>query len=883
MDQGIQVLRGMRNRLSSLIAGAIALGMCASAPAATQTQISLGGDRLDLSSVFTPTQFAADGSVYGVHARGNVSLPTIQILPQKHFDSSSLTPDPCDTAGFPGGWCMTPHSIAASAFGWDFSSNGKGVIIGIVDTGIDLNNPEFTGRVLKGGCIVSAVNPCTSNDNKRGGDLDIFPGADSTHGTHVTGIAAGTNTGLAYQASILPVKVCSSDQDACDGVSEGVLWAAQHKASVINVSIGGPTIAPADISEMAQAVSDGALLVVAAGNSGTRDPTGGFLSEAALQDGVRGSMIVVGATECNPNSQGTCANGGFGSITSFSQVPSTRCEVHDGSAYCMKDYFVVAPGVDIWSSVGNGGKKAADYGYLSGTSMATPYVTGVAALIKGDWPYLRSDQIASVIFQTADDLGALGVDPVYGHGEVDVTKAMNPVDVPPPPPPPGTVVLANSYQTAGGLVPTSAGTLGANLQSKGATNALASMVTGPLAAAISKSSILKHAVVIDSFGRDFNADLTAAANVKSYYGDLLMSDDFTSVSPFAMGMEGPFGPTFASGYSIDTTTPRLISGELRDSDYTTHSVQDLNVTTQIFQGMTADFGYRLDMAGRFNEYDASASPAYDGLFMSASAVNSPYASLANGGSFIGTTIALASDLRFRFGEASLGAYRDPFAVDTYSMVDQIEGQPTSYDLRTVNASVVGVSWDFANWGGLGLTATQTSEENGLLGGFASGALSTSDAANTTALGVSARVGFGDGWVTTASYSEGITQLDLKPNGLITSADALHSRAYGIAVAKHGLFGDDSLGFAVTRPIQIYSGGANITAADGVDDNGNLIIGHEHLSLATSTPETDIELGYVTTFLDGALALQANAAYQVNLAGQDRTNALALVSRAKIKF
>ena len=217
------------------------------------------------------------------------------------------------------------------------------------------------------------------------------------------------------------------------------------------------------------------------------------------------------------------------------------------------------------------------------------------------------------------------------------------------------------------------------------------------------------------------------------------------------------------------------------------------------------------------------------------------------------------------------------------MVDQLVGPQNAYALRTVDAAVASMSWDFTDWGGLGVTATQTSEQNGLLGGFASGALSTSDAANTTALGVSARVGFGDGWVTTASYSEGITQLDLKPNGIISSADALHSRAYGIAVAKHGLFGDDSLGFAVTRPIQIYSGAADITAADGVDANGNITIGHEHLSLATSTPETDIELGYVTTFLDGALALQANAAYQVNLDGQERTNALALVSRAKIKF
>ncbi|HSZ75074.1 MAG TPA: S8 family peptidase [Rhizomicrobium sp.] len=860
----------------------MALGLASLAHASSSQSMQLDGDSLNLTSAFTPTQFAADGSVYGVRARGNNSAPTIQILPQNKVSSSSLTPDPCSTAGFPGGWCETPHSIAANTFGWDFSSGGKGVVIGIVDTGIDLNNPEFTGRVLKGDCIVSPVNACTSNNNKRGGDLDTFPGADSTHGTHVTGIAAGTNTGLAYQASILPVKVCSSDQDACDGVSDGVLWAAQHHASVINVSIGGPTIAQSDISELAQAVSAGALIVVAAGNSGTRDPSGGFLSEAALQDGIRGSMIVVGATECNPDSNGNCANGGLGSITSFSQVPSTRCEVHDGGAVCMQDYFVVAPGVDIWSSVGNGGKKAPDYGYLSGTSMATPYVTGVAALIKGDWSYLRSDQIASIIFDSADDLGAPGVDPVYGHGEVDVTKAMNPLNVPPPPPPPGTIVASTPFQTAHGLVPTSGGQLGANLQAKGATNALATLITGPLASAIAKSSILKHAVMIDSFGRDFNTDLTAAANVRGYYGDLLMNDPFTSISPFAVGAEGPFGPVMATGYAIDTVTPRFISGELRDDDRNDYSVQDLNMTARIMQGVDANFGYQTNMAGRFNDYDASSSPAYDGLFMSASAVNSPYASLADGGSFVGTTIALASDLRFRFGEASLSPYHTPFAVDSYSMVDQLEGPQTTYALRTVNSSVAGVSWDFANWGGLGLTATQTSEQNGLLGGIATGALA-SDAVNTTALGVSARVGFGDGWVTTASYSEGITQLDLKPNGLITSADALHSRAYGIAVAKHGLFGNDSLGFAVTRPIQIYNGGANITAADGVDDSGNLIIGHEHLSLATQTPETDIELGYVTTFLDGALALQANAAYQVNVDGQDRTNALALVSRAKIKF
>jgi hypothetical protein len=197
-----------------------------------------------------------------------------------------------------------------------------------------------------------------------------------------------------------------------------------------------------------------------------------------------------------------------------------------------------------------------------------------------------------------------------------------------------------------------------------------------------------------------------------------------------------------------------------------------------------------------------------------------------------------------------------------------------------------MNWDVAKWAGLGFTASQTSEHNGLLGGLTSGALDLSNNANTTAVGVSARVGFGDGWVTTAAYSEGITQLDLKPNtaSLISSSTDLRSRSYGVAVAKHGLFGDnDSLGLALSRPIHVYSGSANLNLATSMDDDGNLTYGAENLSLASKTPETDVEMGYITTFLDGSLALQTNAAYQMNFAGQSGKNSLAVVSRAKINF
>jgi subtilisin family serine protease len=850
------------------------------AQAATNLGTGLGDISAEVADSFAPTQYDADGSVYGVRASVD-GTGTLPVMGPNGATLNTPTPGACATAGFPNGWCNTAHNIAVSAFGYNFASTtgGKGVIIGMVDTGIDLNSPEFlnaqgVSRVLTGYCVLSAVNPCTG-DNAIGGDDTVFPGGDSTHGTHTTGIAAGLNVGIANQASILPVKVCGSDVDSCEGVDQGIVWASQHGASIISVSIGGPILTASDITELKTAVSNGSLLVVAAGNSGNKDPVSGYLGGAALADGIRGSMIVVGATGQN----GTGSQ--YGQIASFSQVPGTQCSVEGTQRYCMADYFVVAPGIDIWSSVGNGPASAAgDYGYLSGTSMATPYVSGVAAVIKGEWPALTSSQIASIIFHTADNLGAPGVNATYGWGAVDITKALAPVG-------PSVVATAGTLATVssvGGTSGTGTTTTSPTLVA-GLTGAQTSLVSGPLSVAVANSTLLKNAIVVDSYGRNFNVNMTNATYNPGFdFAFALLANQFTSYSSFGFAMQGPAGNFSASGITVDTTTPRLLSGEFLTADRETDTVRNLVIDDQLMPGVDLNIGYNLDMSGHFSAYDSQSSPAYNGLFMSASAVNSPYASLTNGGSYMGSTIALADDMHMHFGESILDPQRPEYQVPVFSYLAQVAGPQSQYDMRQAQTSLAGVDWDFASWGGLGVVATQTSEQNGLLGGFDSGALSVAKSANTSAIGLSARVGFGDGWVTTFSYNEGITQLSLKPDALVSSADTLHSRAYGFAIAKHGLFGDDdSLGLAVSRPLQIYSGGVNLSLADGVGATGNLTIGHEYDSLASATPETDLELGYVTTFMDGALALQANAGYQMNVAGIGGTNSLSVISRAKINF
>ncbi len=204
-----------------------------------------------------------------------------------------------------------------------------------------------------------------------------------------------------------------------------------------------------------------------------------------------------------------------------------------------------------------------------------------------------------------------------------------------------------------------------------------------------------------------------------------------------------------------------------------------------------------------------------------------------------------------------------YAPDAYTALARLGGEPTPYTPRSAGSLLAGVSWSIGHWADLGLTASQTSERNGFLGNPMPGA-----SANTAALGVSARMHLGNGWETTASYSEGVTQFDLK-SGLAPafSADALRTRAYGIAIAKNGLFGDDALGLAVSRPA-LSTDGEFITLPGAT--GGPAFFTRNHLLSGASVPETDIEVGYVTTFLDGSLALQANASYQMNFAGQTGT-------------
>ncbi len=284
--------------------------------------------------------------------------------------------------------------------------------------------------------------------------------------------------------------------------------------------------------------------------------------------------------------------------------------------------------------------------------------------------------------------------------------------------------------------------------------------------------------------------------------------------------------------------------------------------------MALDAGAGLDIASRFTNY-AAAAPASPFL----SAVSAPFLNLANGGRYSGVTFVPTSDVRVRLGTSINSERLDSFHFGPAAPTGNLG---VLYDASQTRSLLAGLSWDISDLLGLDLTGI-SSDRSGVPLGIANASL-IAPKASTQALGVAGHLTIGQGWVTTASFSEGLTQLEQRP-GLNTN---LREQSYSIAIAKHGLFGDDTLGLSFSRPAPSMAGG--LATLMGSGDLPPLVVAQvPSLVPGRSAAENDIQLGYVTNFLNGAVALQTNAAYQTNFQGQPGATSVSLLSRAKIKF
>ena len=280
---------------------------------------------------------------------------------------------------------------------WDITLGSKSVVVAVVDTGVQYDHPDLSSNMWKNSDGTYGCNYVNSYSSSCG-NTDVND--DNGHGTHVAGIVAATiDNGIGVagisQSSIMAVKVLgSTGSGQFSWVANGIQWAADHGANIISMSLGGG-VSNTLLTAVQYAYSRGVLLIAAAGNQNG----GQILCPACYSQ-------VIAVTAIDQNNQ----------IASFSSTGS-KAEL-------------TAPGVNILSTL-----RGSQYGSMSGTSMATPFVSGVAALVWSVAPSMSRDNVRSLLDSNADDLGPVGRDNYYGYGRVNAFAAVQAAGGSPPPPP----------------------------------------------------------------------------------------------------------------------------------------------------------------------------------------------------------------------------------------------------------------------------------------------------------------------------------------------------------------------------------------------------------------------------------------------------------------
>lgn len=340
------------------------------------------------------------------------SDPQIEYAEPNYIRRAQFIPD---DALYPTQWNVPLINLPQA---WDITQGDSAVTVAVVDTGLLLNHPELQGQWVPGYDFVSSVEESLDGDGIDNDPSDpgdhIAGHSSSFHGTHVAGIIASLSnngagvTGVAPGVRVMPVRVLGRTGGTSFDLQQGVLYAAglanssgtrpSRRADIINLSLSGAAPSQSEQNVFALARAQGVIVVAAAGNEHSHLP-----SYPAAYNGV----ISVSAVTVRQN------------LASYSNFGST--------------IDVAAPGGDreggIVSTMGmEDASNSINFGHTgySGTSMATPHVAGVLALMKSVKPSLTPAEVDTLLGagRLTTDLGAPGRDDSFGHGLIDAHKAV---------------------------------------------------------------------------------------------------------------------------------------------------------------------------------------------------------------------------------------------------------------------------------------------------------------------------------------------------------------------------------------------------------------------------------------------------------------------------
>lgn len=400
---------------------------------------------------------------------------------------------------------------------YEAGATGAGITVGIIDTGIDVNSAEFSGRI-------------SSDSAAYGGNVSIAD--EDGHGTAVAGILAAARNddeimGVAFDATIMALRTdqagtCGSSDD-CSFYESDIAAALNHAtdkgAQIVNISLGGGGGISTTLRQAVdRATRAGVIIVVSAGNERTEpapayDPNNPSPFASEILAAGNGLVVIVNSVDL------------YGAISSFSDLA--------GSA---QNSVIGALGEDVRSLDLENDPNT--YYTYSGTSFAAPQVAGALALLAQYFPNLSSAQLLDLLLGSATDAGDAGTDSIYGRGILNIAAAFAPL---------GATTLGNS---ATAISLTSNGTLSSAMGDAGATTT--------------------QAVAIDRLGRAYTISLQRSLSPGAPRAVLTplrygaMHQGALSIGKFSAAMSFADRWTFhdRSGQEVVAMRPGTASGEL---------------------------------------------------------------------------------------------------------------------------------------------------------------------------------------------------------------------------------------------------------------------------------------------------------------------------------
>lgn len=631
--------------------------------------------------------------------------------------------------------------------------SGAGVTIATLDTGISSAHREF----MQAGKLLPGFNAVT-------GGADVTD--RSGHGSHVAGISAGArdgrgNAGVAYGAALLPVKIFPDSGSGSTLALDAGLRHAIGRASIVNLSIGAS--GSFNPRAMQQAVNSGLLIVAAAGNDGA--PAANWPARFAREAWANNQIIAVGAVDASNR------------IASFSN------RAGDVAAW-----FLVAPGVGVTSAYRND-----QYAVMSGTSMAAPMVSGVAALLMQMWPRLRADQVATILLVTATDLGAPGIDPIYGRGLLNIEKALQPVGA----------LTTTTYN--GKTIRVLSGTM----QPSAATSAVWSLAASGQLRAVGR----------DDFQRDFGIDL----------GRTVARTTAMSLDQMIRGMGRRI--EVAEHVFDDDTHMTFARQSWTGQGVLQHDAPHFRLAAASLQargrgGMQASFALGAFAGQDFGAQGLELAPEL--TLSQVSGLANPYLSLlpANGHVAVARE---AAGFRFKAGLVASGT-RDPLAsTDIYL--------PSSSPMPRARAGVLEVSRSF-DGASMSVSLLQTRESNAYLGSYSSGPLSIANRAATQSVQFAGALLLMPRLALAGQAAYGITP-GHAGDSLVAGVTDLRTNAFSLALVAADRFSrGDRLSFAVSQPMRTYAGRLTVDVLSNEQARDRLVF-----SMVPTGREVRAELNY----------------------------------------